>query len=131
ATRKREDRMAVGIIMEFDGFSPDTYEAVREKIDWPAKMPEGISFHVAGPTGDGMRLVEIWSTREQYDRWMEETIQPALEEVVGGRPSRTPCARLRASASRICCESSRRSKGAKLASRLATGSPAGLLVSRL
>ena len=75
--------MAVGIIMEFDGFSPDTYEAVREKIDWPASMPEGISFHVAGPTGDGMRIVEIWNSREQYDRWMEETIQAALEEVVG------------------------------------------------
>lgn len=75
--------MAVGIIMEFDSFTPDTYEAVRTKIDWPAKMPEGVSSHVAGPTGDGMRIVEIWNSRSQYDQWMAETIQPALEQIVG------------------------------------------------
>ena len=75
--------MAVGIIMEFEGFSPDTYEAVREKINWPQDWPEGVSFHVAGPSGDGMRLVEIWESREQYDRWMQDTIQPALREVMG------------------------------------------------
>lgn len=37
-----------------------------------------------------MRLVEVWGWREQYDRWMEETIQPAIQEVaadVAARPS--------------------------------------------
>ena len=30
-----------------------------------------------------MRIVEIWDTRAQHDDWMAETIQPALEEIVG------------------------------------------------
>jgi hypothetical protein len=30
-----------------------------------------------------MRLVEIWDSRENYDRWMDETIQPAIQKVAG------------------------------------------------
>lgn len=86
--------MSVGIIMEFDGFSVDTYEAVRDRINWPESWPEGISLHVAGPTSDGMRLVEIWESRQQYDDWMQNTIQPALENVVGDALASAPPPRI-------------------------------------
>jgi hypothetical protein len=48
---ERSQPVPIGIIMEFEGFAPENYEAVRERIDWPANRPEGISLHVAGPTG--------------------------------------------------------------------------------
>src|SRR5439155_445423 len=35
-----------------------------------ARAPDGLTFHVAGPSGDGMNLVEIWDSREQRERWM-------------------------------------------------------------
>jgi len=53
----------------------------------------------------------------------------AYGDIVGGRPSRTPCARLSASACRVRCEISPRSNWAKLASTFTTASPAGVLVS--
>jgi hypothetical protein len=28
-----------------------------------------------------MRIVEVWDSRGQFDRWMAETIQPAIQEV--------------------------------------------------
>ena len=55
----------------------------------------------------------------------------AYWDILGGRPSRTPCARLAASACRVRCEIRRRSKGAKVASRFATCSPAGVVVWRV
>jgi hypothetical protein len=73
--------MAVGMIMEFAGFKPENYDAVSEQINWPQNWPDGLTFHVAGPAGDGMRIVEIWDSRGQFDRWMAETIQPAIKEV--------------------------------------------------
>ena len=73
--------MTIGIIMEFDGFKPENYDAVSRRINWPEKWPDGLTFHVAGPTNGGMRLVEIWDSRDQFDRWMAETIQPAIQEV--------------------------------------------------
>ena len=75
--------MAIGIIMEFDGMGEDVYEGVREKINWPDNWADGIQHHLAGPVEGGMRIVEVRDSREQYDRWMAETIQPALREVVG------------------------------------------------
>ena len=75
--------MAICMIMEFDGFRPENYDAVSQEIGWPENWPKGLSFHVAGETADGMRLVEIWDSRENYDLWMDETIQPAIQKVAG------------------------------------------------
>lgn len=82
--------MAIGMIMEFDGLTPDMYEAVGEKINWPEDWPDGIHQHIAGPSDSGMRIVEVWDSREQYDRWMAETIQPALQELFGEQLASNP-----------------------------------------
>jgi hypothetical protein len=82
--------LSLGFIMEFDGFAPENYDAVSKKVGWPANWPEGLTFHVAGPTADGMRLVEVWDSREQRERWMEETIQPAIQEVAGDVAATSP-----------------------------------------
>jgi hypothetical protein len=75
--------MAIGVIMEFDGWKAENYDAVSAEINWPSNWPEGLTFHVAGPTEQGMRLVEIWDSPEQRERWMDGTINPALEKVAG------------------------------------------------
>ncbi len=80
--------------MEFDGFQEETYEAVREKINWPQDWPDGINVHIAGPSESGMRIVEIWESREQYDRWMDGTIFPAVQEVAGDVMASAPAPRI-------------------------------------
>jgi hypothetical protein len=80
--------------MEFDGFQEDMYEAVRDKIDWPQKWPEGIDLHVAGPSESGMRLVEVWNSRAEYDQWMSETIDPVLQELFGDAMATAPPPRI-------------------------------------
>jgi hypothetical protein len=82
--------VAVGFIMEFYGFAPENYDAVGNQIGWPENWPEGLTFHVAGPSDDGMRLVEIWDSREQRERWMEGTIQPAIQEAAGDVAAASP-----------------------------------------
>jgi uncharacterized protein YeaC (DUF1315 family) len=82
--------VAIGIIMEFEGFQPENYDAVAQEIGWPGNWPEGLTFHVAGQSADGMRLVEIWDSRDQHDRWMQETIQPAIQKVAGEVASSAP-----------------------------------------
>ena len=82
--------MAIGMIMEFDGWRPENYDAVAERINWPSNWPDGLSFHVAGASDQGMRLVEVWESREQYDRWMEETIQPAIQAVAADVAEASP-----------------------------------------
>jgi hypothetical protein len=82
--------LAIGIIMEFNGFTPENYDAVSEQIGWPTNWPDGLTFHVAGPAADGMRLVEIWDSREQHERWMEKTVQPGIQEAAAEAAAAAP-----------------------------------------
>lgn len=86
--------MAIGIIMEFDGFKTENYDAVSQRINWPENWPGGLTFHVAGSSANGMRLVEIWDSRQQHERWMQDTVQPAIGEVAGQVAAASPPPRI-------------------------------------
>ena len=82
--------MAIGMIMEFDEFAPENYDAVSSEINWPESWPEGLRFHVAGTSERGMRIVEIWDSREQHVRWMEGTVNPAIAKAAGEATASAP-----------------------------------------
>jgi hypothetical protein len=42
-------------------------------------VPSGLVLHVAGPTDEGFRLVEIWETRDDWERFRARE-----QELVGG-----------------------------------------------
>lgn len=33
------------------------------------RLPEGLIFHLAGPTDEGYRTIEVWETREAWERF--------------------------------------------------------------
>jgi hypothetical protein len=37
-----------------------------------------------------MRLIEVWESREPRERWMSETIQPAIQKVAGDVAAAAP-----------------------------------------
>ena len=42
--------------------------------------------------GGGFRVFDVWETREGFDRFVEETLGPAIDEVTqgqAGEPNRT------------------------------------------
>jgi len=82
--------MAVGYIMEFDGFQPENYDAVSREVGWPDNWPDGLRFHAAGTGGGGLRLIEVWESREPREKWMSETIQPAIQKVAGDVAASAP-----------------------------------------
>jgi hypothetical protein len=47
---------------------------------------DGRLVHLAWPTADGLRVIEVWESREQYDRYGREVIGPLVAEVLAGRP---------------------------------------------
>ena len=80
--------MAACLIMQFAGVNAATYEAVMKELglrganpDWPS----GIISHVAGFDSDGMYVVDIWDSQEDFDAFVESRLQPAFE-AVGGLP---------------------------------------------
>jgi hypothetical protein len=63
---------------------PGAYDAVNEKMDIDNDPPAGLIMHTAGRTPEGAwRIFDVWESREAFDRFTEERLQPALREVIG------------------------------------------------
>ncbi len=71
--------MAVGVRLEFEGATQDQYDATyRRSIE--ADMPAGLILHSAGPIEDGWGVIDLWESREAFDRFAEHRLRPAAEE---------------------------------------------------
>lgn len=61
------------------------YAALAAAIGDP--VPDELILHVAGPTDDGFRTIEIWESREGWRRWCEQRLAPALSEALLAPPT--------------------------------------------
>jgi hypothetical protein len=66
------------------GMDAAVYDQVNDRIDPVGDPPAGLIFHSAGPSPDGgWRIVDVWESRDAFDRFFEERVQPAVVEVIG------------------------------------------------
>jgi hypothetical protein len=81
--------MAVGVLNEAPGVTPEIYDQVQAKLDLQASPPEGLIVHTAGFAGGNMIVFDVWASREAFERFANERLHPAIEEVsrsAGGAP---------------------------------------------
>lgn len=81
--------MAVGLIMDFDDGTLEQYDQITEKMDLGGKAPPGCLFHWCGATDGGMRVVDVWESRETFDKFAQEKIGPFSAEVGAPEPKIT------------------------------------------
>ena len=46
---------------------------------------DGLLLHVGRATGDGFQVLEIWESKEKFDRFVAEVLGPAVASVSGGQ----------------------------------------------
>jgi hypothetical protein len=82
--------MAVMMIAELPGTSTAQYDQVNEKlgIRGPGDEPEGLIQHLAGQTEDGLLVVDVWESPEQFERFFAEGAAQAIAET--GAPAVEP-----------------------------------------
>ena len=69
------------------GATREQYDQVNEKLP---ELPEGGRVHIAGMTTDGLRVIEVWDSKEQIDRFMQEGgLGEAMEEAQIPEPTIT------------------------------------------
>ena len=71
--------MAIGIIFEGQGVTQAQYEQVIHQVSPDNAPPAGLLYHVAGPTTDGWRVVEVWESPEAMERFFQEQLGAALQ----------------------------------------------------
>ena len=85
--------MAVAILSEVPEGSVSMYEAVMDKLGGRGVLAPGQLVHVVGPLeGGGLRVFDVWESVEDFTRFNEQHLYPAVVEVAGGEiapPRRT------------------------------------------
>ena len=76
--------MAVAFEMRFAGATLDQYDRVMELMGRDGSpmdvAPDGLLFHWAAATDDGIIVVDVWETDEQFDRFAKEQIGPSTQQ---------------------------------------------------
>jgi hypothetical protein len=81
--------MAIAVVLEFPNTTTDQYDQVIERMGLTPRGsgPPGALFHWATQTDDGLRVTDVWESREVFDRFNEEQIQPHTQAVGVPEPS--------------------------------------------
>ena len=79
--------MAIAYLQEFEIRGGDTstknYDAVSAALDLK-EAPDGLLIHTAGFDHDSgvFRIFDVWATREQGERFMNEKLGPIIERMM-------------------------------------------------
>ena len=85
--------MAIAYLQEFDIKDGDTsttnYDAVTAALDLKA-APDGLLIHPAGFDHDSgvFRIFDVWASREQGERFMNEQLGPIIEPMMAAAQER-------------------------------------------
>ena len=82
--------MAVAVQMDFEGATLDQYDQICKKMGLTPKGPgpAGAVSHFATMTDSGLRVVDVWESREQFEKFAQEQIGPLTQEVgIQGKPA--------------------------------------------
>jgi hypothetical protein len=78
--------VAVAMMVDNPEGSQEVYEQVRAQLG--LEKPAGGIFHVAGPSPTGgWRVIEVWESEEEANRFFQERFVPALQALgLSGSP---------------------------------------------
>jgi len=71
---------ATCITLPTDAATAQSVEALVEGT------PDGLVVHVAGPTDDGWRIIDVWESEEHYARFQSGTLAPAVAQATPSAP---------------------------------------------
>jgi hypothetical protein len=74
----KEITMAVLMIAEVEGQTAEGYDGMLAQMGEPMRKAKGFISHLASPTENRWRIIEVWETKEDATRWFAEVVHPNL-----------------------------------------------------
>jgi hypothetical protein len=78
---KERREMAIGLIIDWPAGTQRQYDALMDELKFEGTLPSGELLHAAGPSAPGWRIVDIWETRADFDRFLEQKLAAALQKI--------------------------------------------------
>lgn len=77
--------MATRIQLDFAENTTADYDRVCEELNFPADWPEGLIAHGSAEIDGHLRVVDVWESSDQFDRFSESHLGPAVGRALGDR----------------------------------------------
>ena len=74
--------MAIGVVLEFPGATLDQYDEVVDKMGFTPGGPgePGGLFHWVTKTDTGIRVTDVWESKQAFEKFAQEKIGPLSAE---------------------------------------------------
>ena len=59
--------------------SREQYDRLDKELG--SDKPEGLIVHAAGESGSGVRIIDVWESKQQFERFQSERLGPAMRKV--------------------------------------------------
>ncbi len=69
--------MAIAFLIETPGGTQEQYDRVQTRLNLGDKKPAGEIVHIAGPTDNGWRIVDVWESQEAFDQFRKDSLDAA------------------------------------------------------
>ena len=77
--------MTLGVITDVSA-PIELYDTVHAAmLERMTRSFDGLLLHLARPTADGFQAIEVWESREAYERGNREVVGPVFAEVLQGQ----------------------------------------------
>ena len=73
--------MAILVVAEASGVTAEQDEALAKRLYPEGSLPAGFRIRMAGPMADGWRIVTLWDSEEDWERFRDDALVPALEDL--------------------------------------------------
>ena len=81
--------MPVGFTVEISGMTTAIYDQVMANMNWgPDNLPDGFITHYCCDKGDGLFIFDVWEKEDDWHRFSEERLGPAIAAATGGEGPR-------------------------------------------
>jgi hypothetical protein len=78
--------MPVAFVAEIPGMTADIYDQVMQNMGWGRDtVPDGMISHYACQMPDGLFFFDVWDTADDWKRFAEERLGPAMDAATGGQ----------------------------------------------
>ena len=79
--------MAVVMQMHWPEVSKEQYDRARHEVNWEKDVPRGAKFHVAWFADDGLRVIDLWDSEADFNRFVADRLMPAVKNIgIQGEP---------------------------------------------
>lgn len=79
--------MAILVVAEAEGATAEQDAVLVKALDLEGSPPAGARIRMAGPVAGGWRIVSLWDSEADFERFRDERLLPALTNIgVATRP---------------------------------------------